>query len=179
MPCKFFKQNTFPDSYRQQILDKKYYKKLCPGGIPIYDWTSEELPKASLIGVNLKPNTNQVSAFMLIFDHKFYTKIDGKYQPICGKNELYLHLICSGFPGSGGELLNKLYIKARALKKNTIRLYSIDKTIPYWAAKGFIECDDPIHLMGCYRKRDKYDPEGGIRMTRSLEDNRRTIQRRQ
>jgi len=168
--CRFYKQRTLPRAYRKQILNRRKFNKLCQGQIP-YKWTSEELPKSFLIGVALRPvrRSNlpqEVVAFMLVYDHKHVTELDGRPRPVCRRKELYLNLMCSGLKGAGSTLLKAFYKKAKTLKKKVIRLYALEGALAYWAKHGFIECDDPEQLMGCYRRRYRLDRTGGFRMTK-------------
>lgn len=172
LTTRFYRQKTFPNAYRKQILNNKRYRKLCRDTIP-YKWSANQLKVAVYIGVALRPprrvnSKHQVVAFMLVEDHNVKTTLDGTKKAVCKKNELYLNLLCSSGQGAGTALLTAFYKKAKIMKKTGIRLYSLPQSMSFWAKHGFIECDDPIKLMDCNRKTYKHDPTGGFRMTKEI-----------
>lgn len=170
---RFFSQRTLPGEYRNQILDQTQFNTICRGEIN-YVYAVKALRGSNLVGVALERGKRtmpmRVVSYMLINDNTFETKDDGSPRPICHPHELYINVICSSGRGAGTQLVTSFYKKAKRMGKTAIRLYALDGSINYWLEQGFRECEDPVRMTRCYRRRYKTDQNktGGYRMTKQL-----------
>jgi hypothetical protein len=145
-----YSQKTLPAWVKEQILNRRRWNALCRRFV-LHTYAKEALDSASLIWVAFEDD--EVKGFLLALDDSFNTVLDGKPRPVCRPDEWYVDVVCS-VPGTG--IMSRFYSDAKKANKRAIRLYSVERAIPYWKRAGFRECDD-CNSIRCYRKTYKKD----------------------